>query len=1144
MSKNVQIENLSNLLEIQRSSFCWFLSTGLAAELNKFSHIYLLEKNTDNTVPTKEVLERFGKKETSIELKVCGHNYKLGRPKLLPSKAKEKTATYSVKLYIQIEIIQKTQSFVDTLLQTSVNLLERQMFLVGEIPLMTDKGTFIVNGCERVIVNQLIRSPGVYYKKEKRHTKQFNIEQSSAKILTKRGSWLTFELISKTAKDATSKFPPSNLMWVKVDKKEKIPMNFFLAALELSNQEIYQQTKNSKFLFSCLLQMKEEIEHLLEKKTPNAILDSTKARQLLYSRVLKSSSYDLSEVGRLKLNKKLGLNLPLSLTKLSSQDILKTIDYLIDVKFDNGEVDDIDSLINRRVCCVGELIQAQINLGLTRMRRNINDKTTNFREKLSGSSVDSLRIIAFVNSKPLNAVINEFFGSSQLSQYMDEINPLAELTHKRRISALGPGGLNTAHVSKQVRDIHPTQYGRLCPIETPEGQTAGLIASLASHARLNKYGFIETPFFHIFQEKVVKNFRPLYLSAEKEKQYKIAPADMRLTTRETFENSLIPIRYNQEFTLALPSEIDLVAISPIQIISAAAGLIPFLEHDDANRALMGSNMQRQAVALLCPQKPIVGTGLESQIVTNSYPDLVNFVDGVVTYVSGRQIVVQPSKQRRKKRKKEEDLKIVKPCKRYKLEKYRRSNQNTCINQKPIVWPGEFVCTGQVLADGPGTHSGELALGQNLTVAYMPWEGYNYEDAILVSERLVYLDLFTSIHIEGYEVKLKQTKQGLEEMTTEIPNASERSLRHLDPNGRVQKGAFVQPGDVLVGKVTPKGESDLLPEAKLLKAIFGQKTVDVRDTSLVVPKGVHGRVIDVLEYSKYTGDDLPTGVVGLIKVYVAQFRKIKVGDKMAGRHGNKGIISKILPIQDMPYLPDGTIVDLLLNPLGVPSRMNVGQLFESLLGFAGDQLNKRFKILPFDEMYSTEASRILVNTKLKEAALAQNKPWIFNPYCPGKIKLIDGQTGIPFENPILVGKSYILKLNHLVDNKMHARATGPYSLVTQQPVRGKARHGGQRFGEMEVWALEAFGSAYTLRELLTLKSDDMEGRNAVFNAIVNGQAFPKSGIPESFKVLINELQALGLDIRTYKIKKASLEHSKAIEVNLTHSSKNIQIMENL
>jgi DNA-directed RNA polymerase subunit beta len=830
--------------------------------------------------------------------------------------------------------------------------------------------------------------------------------------------------------------------------------------------------------------------------------------------------YDLGEVGRVKINKKLDLNLALSIRTLTPQDILKIIDYLIDIRFYNGEVDDIDSLINRRVRCVGELLQLQVRVGLNRLERNIS-------EKLTTCDINLLRPNTLVNPKPLVAAMKEFFGSSQLSQFMDETNPLSELTHKRRISALGPGGLSTDHVTFAARDIHPTQYGRLCPIETPEGQNAGLIASLASHAKLNKYGFIETPFFKVFQAKVLRDSAPIYLSAEKEKLYKIAPADIKLTPNDYIEKDLIPVRYNQEFTLAAPHEVNLVAISPIQIISAAAALIPFLEHDDANRALMGSNMQRQAVPLLYPQKPIIGTGLESQIAADSSTGLVNYRDGIITSVTADQIIVESFNEINDKK--------VLNSKRYKLEKYRRSNQDTCVNQKPIVWPGQFVKSGQVIADGPGTDGGELSLGQNLTVAYMPWEGYNYEDAILVSERLVYLDLFTSIHIEKYEMEVRQTKSGVEEMTSNIPNASEYSIRNLNPNGLIYKGALVEPGDVLVGKVTPKRESDQLPEGKLLKAIFGEKTADVRDTSLRVPKGIRGRVIDVLVFSKENGDDVPLGAINLVRVFVAEVRKIKIGDKIAGRHGNKGIISKIMPIQDMPYLPDGTLVDIIFNPLGVPSRMNVGQIFECLLGLAGDQLNKRFKILPFDEMYSLEASRILINSKLKEAAHQTNKPWLFNPYCPGKVILTDGRTGESFDNPILVGKSYILKLIHLVDDKIHARATGPYSLVTQQPVGGKSQQGGQRFGEMEVWALEAFGSAYTLQELLTVKSDDMEGRNEVLNAIVKGQPLPKPGIPESFKVLLRELQALGLDITTYKVKKLKTGQTQAVEINLMTSN---------
>jgi DNA-directed RNA polymerase subunit beta len=735
--------------------------------------------------------------------------------------------------------------------------------------------------------------------------------------------------------------------------------------------------------------------------------------------------------------------------------------------------------------------------------------------------LDEFRASTVINTRPLIAVINEFFGSSQLSQFMDETNPLSELTHKRRISALGPGALNTDHVTFAARDIHPTQYGRLCPVQTPEGKNAGLIASLASHAKVNKYGFIETPFFKVLNAKVLKDSTPIYLSAEQEKLYKIAPADINLTGNNYIEKTSIPVRYNQEFTLATPHEVNFVAISPIQIISIAAALIPFLEHDDANRALMGSNMQRQAVPLLCPQKPIVGTGLESQIAIDSSTGIVNYRNGMVNLVTADQIIIKSIEANN-------NIKF----RRYKLEKYRRSNQNTCVNQKPIVWPGQFVESGQILADGPGTDGGELALGQNLTVAYMPWEGYNYEDAILVSERLVSQDLFTSIHIEKYELAVRNTRSGLEEITINIPNVSKYSIRNLNTDGLIYKGSFVEPYDILVGKVTPKDKSDELPpEGKLMKAIFGLKTETVRDTSLRVPKGIRGRVIDVLVLSKENGDEVAQGVINLVQIFIAEVRKIKIGDKVAGRHGNKGIISKIVPIQDMPYLPDGTIIDMIFNPLGVPSRMNVGQIFECLLGLAGDQLNTRFKILPFDEMHNVEASRILINSKLKEAAEQQRKSWLFNTYCPGKVLLKDGRTGETFDNPILVGKSYILKLIHLVDDKIHARSIGPYSLITQQPLGGKSQKGGQRFGEMEVWALEAFGSAYTLQELLTVKSDDIQGRNDVLYAIVKGQPIPKPGIPESFKVLLRELRALGLDITTHKIKKLETGQTESIEVDL-------------
>lgn len=1089
MNKNMQITNLPDLLEIQRSSFCWFLSKGLAYELAAFQSIFDLTEN--------------------LELRIYGHNYILKKPKFNTSGAKKKSITYSLQLYVPIEIISKN-SF------NKGHIIDKNKILIGEIPLMTSKGSFIINGCERIIVNQLIRSPGVYYKKEKK-IKDFN-NNYSATVITSRGSWLVFELNSGSIQNSIS-------IIVKIDKRYKIPINRFLAAFDLSYEEIYQTVKNSKLLMQAMIFSELKLEKEKLKKNTGEILSFEKTRYLICSQILNPKYYDLGEVGRVKINEKLDLNLALSIRTLTSQDILKIIDYLIDISFYNSKVDDIDSLINRRVRCVGEFVQLQIRLGLNRLERNIIEKLNKGFDRDLDLGLFYLNTL--VNSKFLVGAMKEFFCSSPLSQYMNEINPLTELTHKRRISALGPGGLNEDYVAFAARDIHPTQYGRLCPIETPEGKKAGLVTSLASHATLNKYGFIETPFYKVFQTKVLINNPLIYLSAEKEKLYKIAPADIKLTSKGSIEKDLIPVRYNQEFTLAPPKEVNFIAISPVQILSAAAALIPFLEHNDANRALMGSNMQRQAVPLISPQKPIVGTGLESLIATDSSTTLVNYRNGIIYFVTSKQIVVESKIEVNK----DNNVSSYKRYKRYKLLKYHRSNQNTCINQKPIVWPGQFVKSGQLLADGPGMSDGELSLGQNLTVAYMPWEGYNYEDAILISERLVHLDLFTSIHIEKYETQVKQTKSGIEKMTTEIPDVSEDSIRNLNSNGLIYKGALVKPYDILVGKVTPRGEYNQSPEQKLLRAIFGGKTPNVKDTSLRVPKGIYGRVIDVLVFSRENIRNVSADTINLVRIFIAEVRKIKIGDKMAGRHGNKGVVSKIIPIQDMPYLPDGTIVDMILNPLGVPSRMNVGQIFESLLGLAGDQLNKRFKILPFDEMYNREASRILINNKLKKAALQTNKSWLFNKNCPGKILLRDGRTGEYFDNPILVGKSYILKLIHLVDDKIHARSTGPYSLISQQPVRGRSREGGQRFGEMEVWALEAYGAAYTLQELLTIKSDDIDGRNNVYYAIVNGLVIPDLGIPESFKVLLRELNALGLDITTYKIEKLKTEEIKSIQVDL-------------
>ena len=773
-------------------------------------------------------------------------------------------------------------------------------------------------------------------------------------------------------------------------------------------------------------------------------------------------------------------------------------------------MDDIDNLRNRRVRSIGELLQIQFGIGLSRLERSIN-------ERLVIANPQTFKPATIINPKPIIASIKEFFGSSQLSQFMDQTNPIARLTHKRRISSLGPGGLNRDRLSLAVRDIHPSHYGRICPIETPEGQNAGIIASLSCYARINESGFLETPFFKVKNGKVQNDELPTYLTTEEEELILTAPADRVLNENSTsFKQQLVPVRYKNEFSLVPINQVKLVSVSPLQNFSIATALIPFLEHDDANRALMGSNMQRQSVPLLYPHKPIVGTGLEHQLAADSGAVVISKFAGDVKYVSSRLISIRTN---------END--VI----NYKLQKYVRSNQDTCVNQRPIVWPSEKVESGQVIADGPGTNGGELALGQNLLVAYMPWEGYNYEDAILVNERLVQEDLFTSIHIEKFDMEVRQTSFGVEKITRDLPNITDDIISNLDRNGIICKGTFVKSGDILIGKVTPKDETDQLPEGRLLRAIFGEKSKNVSDTSLRVPKGTSGRVINVRVFRRTKGYELADGSISLVRIFIAQIRKIQVGDKIAGRHGNKGIVSRILPQQDMPFLPNGVPVDILLNPLGVPSRMNVGQIFECLLGLAGSKLNRRFKVMPFDEMYGVETSRNLVNRYLNMAAAKSQEPWVFNSYLPGRVALRDGRTGQLFDNPVLVGKTYMLKLIHQVDDKMHARSTGPYSLITQQPLGGKSRHGGQRFGEMEVWALQAFGCAYTLQELLTLKSDDMEGRNEVLNAIVKGLPIPRPGIPESFKVLIRELHSLGLDISLYKMDKASRGQTNETEVDL-------------
>ncbi len=1044
---------LPDLVEIQRASFRWFLEEGLVEELESFSPI------TDYT----------GK----LELHFLGKQYKLKRPKYDVDEAKRRDGTYAVQLYVPTRLINKETG----------EIKEQEVF-IGDLPLMTDRGTFIINGAERVIVNQIVRSPGVYYKSE---TDKNGRRTYNASLIPNRGAWLKFE---------TDK---NDLVWVRIDKTRKLSAQVLLKALGLTDNEIFDALRHPEYFQKTIekegqYSEEEALMELYRKLRPGEPPTVSGGQQLLESRFFDAKRYDLGRVGRYKLNRKLHLNVPDAVRVLTPQDILAAIDYLVNLEFDIGQIDDIDHLGNRRVRSVGELLQNQVRVGLNRLERII-------RERMTVSDSDSLTPASLVNPKPLVAAIKEFFGSSQLSQFMDQTNPLAELTHKRRLSALGPGGLTRERAGFAVRDIHPSHYGRICPIETPEGPNAGLIGSLATHARVNDYGFIETPYCRVENGRVRRDITPIYMTADEEDDLRVAPGDLSTDAAGNILGSIVPVRYRQDFTTSAPDQVDFVAVSPVQIISVATSLIPFLEHDDANRALMGSNMQRQAVPLLRPERPLVGTGLEAQAARDSGMVIASRTDGVVTYVDAKRIIVRSKEGR--------DIE-------YQLQKYQRSNQDTCLNQRPLAFEGDDVVIGQVLADGSATEGGELALGQNILVAYMPWEGYNYEDAILISERLIQEDIYTSIHIEKYEIEARQTKLGPEEITREIPNVGEDALRNLDENGIIRIGAWVESGDILVGKVTPKGESDQPPEEKLLRAIFGEKARDVRDNSLRVPNGEKGRVVDVRLFTREQGDELPPGANMVVRVYVAQKRKIQVGDKMAGRHGNKGIISRILPIEDMPYLPDGTPMDIVLNPLGVPSRMNVGQVFECLLGWAGENLSARFKMIPFDELYGEEASRFTVNGMLQEAARKVGKPWVFDPENPCKTTVYDGRTGEAFDRPITVGKAYMLKLVHLVDDKIHARSTGPYSLVTQQPLGGKAQQGGQRFGEMEVWALEAFGAAYTLQELLTVKSDDMQGRNEALNAIVKGKAIPKPGTPESFKVLMRELQSLCLDIAVHKL----------------------------
>lgn len=1043
---NTRLDDLPDLIEVQKKSFEWFLKEGLKEELLSFS-------------PIKDYTGR-------LELHFLP-NYTFDNPKYTIEEARIHDTTYAKQLRVMIRLVNRD----------SGEIKEQEVY-IGDIPTMTDKGTFIVNGAERVIVSQIVRSPGVYFKRDVSPTGK---RLYNATLIPNRGAWLKIETDS------------NDLVYVKIDKNRKILATTLLKAMGITVSEMETLFTHAEFLKKTLDKDTAEttddaLVEVYKKLRPGDPASPQGGRSILEARFFDEKKYDIGRVGRYKLNKKLNLNVAASQRTLTVQDIVASIEYLINLTYDEGAIDDIDHLGNRRIRSVGELLQNQFRVGLSRIERIV-------KERMTLQDSETLTPLNLLNTKPLVASLKEFFGSSQLSQFMDQTNPLAELTHKRRISALGPGGLMRERAGFAVRDIHPSHYGRICPVETPEGPNAGLIGSLATHAKVNDYGFIESPFFVVKDGVVTEEV--VYMTADEDENFRVAPADIQLNKDRTFKSEFVPARYRSEFIMCESGKVDYVGVCPIQIISVATSLIPFIEHDDANRALMGSNMQRQAVPLLITMRPVVGTGLEARAAKDSGMVAVSTVDGVVERVVGEDVTIKDKAGK---------LHV------HQLVKYLRSNQDTCITQRPIVREGDKVSVGDVIADGASTHCGELSLGKNVLVAYMPWEGYNFEDAILLSERCVHDDVFTSIHIEKLEIDARQTKLGPEEITREIPNVSEESLRHLDEKGIVRIGARVFADDILVGKVTPKGESEHPPEEKLLRAIFAEKARDVKDNSLRVPHGEGGRVLDVKVFDREKGDELPPGANTVIRVYIAQKRKVSVGDKLSGRHGNKGIVSRILPKNDMPFLPDGTPVDIVLNPLGVPSRMNVGQTYELLLGLASYLTGNYYEAPSFDEMYGDNQSEIATKAELLKGIKESGCDWVRED---GKVMLIDGRTGETFDQPVAVGLSYILKLVHLVDDKIHARSTGPYSLVTQQPLGGKAQFGGQRFGEMEVWALEAYGAAYTLQEMLTIKSDDVNGRNRAYEAIVKGDNIPRPGIPESFKVLVRELQSIGLDITVAK-----------------------------
>ncbi|HLI90985.1 MAG TPA: DNA-directed RNA polymerase subunit beta [Ktedonobacteraceae bacterium] len=1109
------IRPMPGLIQIQLDSFEWFKKEGLRELFDEISPI-----------------EDFTGKNLSLEFIVPPEPF--GKPKYTEDECRDRDATYAAPLNVKARLINKETG----------EIIEKDIFM-GDFPLMTRQGTFIINGAERVVVSQLVRSPGVYFTVDEDATTGKKL--FAAKLIPARGAWLEFETSNK------------NLLTVKIDRKRKLPVTTLLRAIaslakdqwhgeELdlaTDQGILDAFKevdtdpNIRYIQTTLDRdpVKKEEEALLElykKLRPGDPATLDNARSLVRNLFFNARRYDLGSVGRYKMNRKLDLAIPQSTRILTQDDLVNIVRRLIALNNGHGRKDDIDHLGNRRVRCVGELIQTQFRVGLLRMERVV-------KERMSIQEPGQATPNALINIRPVVAAMKEFFGGSQLSQFMDQTNALAEIGHKRRLSALGPGGLSRERAGFDVRDVHQSHYGRICPIETPEGPNIGLIGNLATYGQINPYGFIETPYRRVYKRLAANDPRLIgrelrglvgrpredittpdgevlfkarnyvrvdealfnklaqtlgdtpvsvkpfvtdeivYHTADDEENFWIAQANAKLTDNNEFAQERVLARYQGDFVMESSDLIDYMDVSPRQTVSVATALIPFLEHDDVNRALMGANMQRQAVPLLKPQSPICGTGIERQVAIDSGQVIVSESEGEVVSATARRIdIVDPQGELHS----------------YRLRKFVRSNAGTCINQRPIVRKGDYVSAGQVIADSSSTENGELALGQNILVAFMSWEGGNFEDAILISERIVREDLFTSIHIEKYEVDARDTKLGPEEITRDIPNVGDEGLKNLDERGIIYVGAEVGPQDILVGKITPKGETELTAEEKLLRAIFGEKAREVKDTSLRMPHGERGKVIEVKIFSREAGDELPPGVNQLVRVSVAQKRKIGAGDKMAGRHGNKGVISRVLPIEDMPFLPDGTPVDIILNPLGVPHRMNIGQIMETHLGWAASVLGFKIATPVFDGASEEDIEELLRRAGLPET---------------GKVQLFDGRTGEPFDHPITVGYTYMLKLAHLVEDKVHARSTGPYSLITQQPLGGKAQFGGQRFGEMEVWALEAYGAANILQEILTVKSDDVVGRVKTYEAIVKGENIMEPGVPESFKVLVKELQSLGINV---------------------------------